>query len=106
MSILEIDISVGPVFGLEKRSPDRTEGPRHLKLSIPNASQVYTVRKLVSELSNHEHLAEMFLDGKARALKGNAIILLNGTHIDLLSGLDTQIRVGDRLVLIPFIDGG
>ena len=81
--------------------------PSRLRLCIPDDSQVYTLRDLVSELSsNYKQLEELILHRKTGRLKGNTLIILNGTHADLLRGLDTPIEVGDHVVLLPFLAGG
>ncbi|GAF92592.1 unnamed protein product, partial [marine sediment metagenome] len=56
--------------------------------------------------SGYEQLEKVIWDRKTRRLLGNTLIILNGTHIDLLAGLDTTIKVGDRVTLLPFIAGG
>ncbi len=106
-SSLEIEMIAGAAFGLEGPSSDGSAMPSRLCLCIPDDSQVYTIRNLVSELSsNYQQLEKLILDRKTGRLKGNALIILNGTHMDLLSGLDTPIKVDDRVVLLPFIAGG
>ncbi len=36
----------------------------------------------------------------------NAVILVNGVSINNLKGLDTRLRDGDRLALMPVVGGG
>jgi molybdopterin converting factor small subunit len=104
---LTIEVITGVDFGLEKASSNQQDMPDQLRFHVPDDSKDYTVRDLVSELSaNYEKLGNLILNGKTGRLKGNALIILSGTHIDLLNGLDTPIKVGDRLELIPIIAGG
>jgi molybdopterin converting factor small subunit len=104
---IDIEVVPGADFGFEKASSDQTETPDQLRLHLPNNSKVYTVRYLILMLSaNYEKLANLIRNGKTGRLKGNALIIVNGTHIDLLNGLDTPIHVGDRIELIPIIAGG
>jgi molybdopterin converting factor small subunit len=106
-SSLEIEMIAGAAFGLEGPSSGGSSMPSPLRLCIPDDSQVYTIRNLVSELSsNYQQLEKLILDRKTGRLKGNALIILNGTHMDLLRGLDTPIKVDDRVVLLPFMVGG
>ena len=107
MSSLEIEVIAGPTFGLKKVSSDSTAMPSRLCLYIPDDSHVYTLRDLVSALSSKDkHLEELILDRKTGRIKGNTVILINGTNMDLLSGLDTPLKVGDRVAVVPFLAGG
>jgi molybdopterin converting factor small subunit len=104
---IDIEVIAGDGFRLEKVSATQQHIPNELHLHVPDVSRVYTVRDLVSELSaNYGKLGNIIQNGKTGRLKGNALIILNGTHIDLLNGLDTPIHVGDRIELIPIIAGG
>ena len=104
---LEIEVIAGSAFGIERPCSDGTAISFRLHLCVPDDSQVYTLRNLVSELSsNDKQLEELILERKTGRLKGNSLIILNGTHADLLKGLDSPIKVGDRVVLLPFIAGG
>jgi len=74
---------------------------------FPDDSRVYTLRDLVSALSSKDkHLEELILDRKTGRIRGNTVILLNGTNMDVLSGLDTPLKVGDRVAVVPFLAGG
>ena len=104
---LEIEVISGSVFGFKGVSSDEAEIPSFLSLQVPNNAQIYTLRDLLRELSSaHALLGKLILDDKTGRLKGNTLIILNGTHLDLLGGLDTPLKVGDNLELIPFLAGG
>jgi molybdopterin converting factor small subunit len=106
-SFLEIKVISGSVFGLKRVSSDETELPSLLSLQLPDNAQIYTIRDLVKELSSaHGLLKKLILDEKSSRVKGNIQIIINGTHMDLLGGLDTPIKVGDNLIVIPFLAGG
>jgi len=103
----EIKIIAGSSFGLITGSSEEKSIPSHLRFNVPDNSNVYTIRELLSDLSTHyEQILELVLDKKSGRIKGNISFILNGTHIDLLSGLDTPIRSGDRLFIVPFLAGG
>ena len=36
----------------------------------------------------------------------NSLILINGTEISVLNGLETKIKNDDEIVFVPFIHGG
>ncbi len=40
------------------------------------------------------------------AISGNLIVMLNGHDIDLLDGLDTSVRQGDEIAILPHVQGG
>jgi len=106
-SLIEIKIVAGSNLGLLKDSAEEKRIPSHLQLSVPDNSNVYTLRELLLNLSTHyEQIFELVLDRKSGRIKGNVALILNETHIDLLSGLDTQIRPGDQLFIVPYLTGG
>jgi len=103
----EIEIIAGSSFGLIVGSSKEKSIPAHLQFNVPDNSNGYTIRELLSDLSTHyEQILELVLDRKSGRIKGDIAFILNGTHIDLLSGLDTLIRSGDRLFIVPFLSGG
>lgn len=53
------------------------------------------LRELSSEL--HKYISEHM---------ENAVILVNGVSINNLKGLETKLRDGDRLALMPVVGGG
>jgi molybdopterin converting factor small subunit len=104
---LEIEVISGSVFGFKRVSSNESEIPSFLSMQVPDNAQIYTIRDLLTELSSaHPLLKKLILDSKTGELKGNTLITLNGTHVDLIDGVDTPIKVGDNLVLIPFLAGG
>lgn len=106
-AFLEIEVIEGSHLGFE-RLPSKGETIcSRICFFLPHDSEVYTLRALVSEISRYNRkLGELILDPKTGRLKGNTMIVLNGTHVDLLRGPETPIKAGDRLVLVPFVDGG
>ncbi len=107
MSSLEIEVIGGSAFGLEKLSSGGGAIPSRLRLCIPDDSRVYTLRDLISALSsNDKQLEKLILDRETGRVKGNTVILLNGTNMDLFSGLNTPLKVGDHVAVVPFVDGG
>lgn len=65
-----------------------------------------TVRDLLYALGAlNPALAERLLDHDQGLSKG-VQVLVNGRHIDFLSGLDTPISAADKVMLIPPVGGG
>jgi molybdopterin converting factor small subunit len=46
------------------------------------------------------------LDEQLAEPKPNALILVNGKEISVLHGLETKLRNGDEVVLVPVVHGG
>ena len=107
MSSLEIEVIGGSAFGLEKLSSEGGAMPSRLRFCIPDDTPVHTLRDLISALSSYDkQLGNLILDHETGRVKGNTVILINGTNMDLLSGLDTPLKVGDHVAVVPFLAGG
>ena len=63
-----------------------------------------TVQRLV-ELFSPE-FKQVLIDPELGDPRPNAIILVNGKEIGVLKGLETEVRDGDEIVLIPVSHGG
>jgi molybdopterin converting factor small subunit len=104
---LEIEVIGGSSLGFEKASSKGKSLPSRLRFHVPRDDNIYTLRHFISELSSCDRqLGALILDTKTGRLKGNSLVVINGIHLDLLHGLDTPIKKGDRLVLVPFLAGG
>lgn len=61
------------------------------------------MRKLGSE---KQTFGETMFDTKTGKLNGNVIIVLNDRLVDALNGLETNIKDGDTIKLLPVMAGG
>lgn len=61
------------------------------------------INKIVEEYSA---LKNILLDPELMDPRPNLIILVNGVEISALNGLETFLKDGDEIVLIPVIHGG
>jgi len=61
------------------------------------------LKEIVRELPALKHGLN---DQKPEELKTNALILVNGREISVLNGLETTLKDGDELVLVPVVHGG
>jgi molybdopterin converting factor small subunit len=94
----------GTPFGISADSID-ADVPFPIHFCVPD--DVYSLQSVIKELTSfNEYLNKVILDKKTGTLKGNAMLVLNGTHTDLLAGMDTLIKSGDQLLLIPYLAGG
>jgi molybdopterin converting factor small subunit len=51
-------------------------------------------------------LQKIFGGQKFGNSNSNSLVLVNGTEISVLSGLDTNLKDGDEVVFIPVVHGG
>jgi len=86
------------------RSAARTE-TIGLELSLTEP----TVRTAITEMLARRESAELkrlVLDGETGDPRSNTLILVSGREIGALAGLDTKLREGDVLSLLPIAHGG
>jgi molybdopterin converting factor small subunit len=48
----------------------------------------------------------MLIDPELNDPRPNALILVNGKEISVLKGLETTVKEGDQIILIPISHGG
>ena len=65
----------------------------------------------IKELINHiitskPNIKEILVSPQNDAFRLNSLILVNGTEISVLNGLETKLSDGDEITLIPVIHGG
>ena len=66
-----------------------------------------SVRRIVSEIAEERpELKQSLIDQQLQDPRLNALILVNGREISALDGLETKLKDGDELVLIPVVHGG
>ncbi|MFB0543724.1 MAG: MoaD/ThiS family protein [Candidatus Bathyarchaeia archaeon] len=80
-----------------------SEGALHLRLDgEPRVGDV--VQRLVSELG--PVFKESFLDPVLNSPLPRALILINGLEVGVLQGMETLLRDGDEVVILPIAHGG
>ena len=66
-----------------------------------------TVKDLIRRITRKSpELLRNLVAGDAESLRPNALILVNGREISILDGLDTALKDGDEVVLVPVVHGG
>ena len=66
-----------------------------------------TVGQLLDQLAEkYEGFQEAVFDPQSRKFSGQVTIVLNDRLLELLQGLDTKIKDGDTLILLPAFVGG
>jgi molybdopterin converting factor small subunit len=66
-----------------------------------------TVRALLAELASESpKFAELVYDLQDERLREYATLIVNGRVIELAGGLDSRLKPGDHLLLLPGFSGG
>ena len=82
----------------------RAYGSGMIKMRVKKNVQL---REIIQKLADSsEDLRCVLIDPELESPLPNAVILLNGKDISALNGLETPIKDGDEIVLIPVIHGG
>jgi molybdopterin synthase sulfur carrier subunit len=61
------------------------------------------IKRIVEE---QPKLKRALIDPELDDPRTNSIMLVNGKEINVLDGLDTKLKDGDELILIPVVHGG
>ena len=66
-----------------------------------------TLKDLLNEMNTtHREVVEIVFDTQSQKLTGAMAIILNGSFIQLLNGLETKLSNGDAIAFVPLIIGG
>ncbi|MGQ9506270.1 MAG: MoaD/ThiS family protein [Candidatus Bathycorpusculaceae bacterium] len=61
------------------------------------------IKRIVKKIPN---LQRTLMDPELEDPRPNALILVNGKEISVLNGMETLVKDGDEIVLVPVIHGG
>ena len=78
-------------------------GQLHIELEKPAV-----VREVVQKLveSFPPEFNRVLIDPELNDPRPNSLILVNGREVGVLEGLETEVKEGDEIVLIPVSHGG
>jgi molybdopterin converting factor small subunit len=68
-----------------------------------------SVRELVNKVVNviaRSEFETYMIDADMKDPRPNALILVSGTEIGALDGIDTTLRDGDEVIFLPVVHGG
>ena len=76
------------------------------ELALSCKSRV-AIRELMDEIIKElPELKRSLIDPQFEDSRPNTLVLVNGREISVLDGLETKLKDGDEVVLIPFVHGG
>ena len=80
-------------------------GKKHLKLKLEEPA---TVRKAVTKLTEtfSSEFKRVLVDSQLDDPRPNALILVGGKEINVLQGLETEVKDAEEIVLLPLVHGG
>ena len=74
---------------------------------ILSCKSCVAIRELMNEIIKKQpELKRSLIGQQLEDSRPNALILVNGREISVLDGLETKLKDGDEVVLIPFVHGG
>lgn len=80
-------------------------GRHEASVDLPEGGDVSTVlQTLVGKFDST--FRKTLLDPVIQSPSANALIILNGVEINNLQGLNTKLKDGDELILLPITHGG
>jgi molybdopterin synthase sulfur carrier subunit len=67
----------------------------------------FSMGELMNEIKKEfPELKRSLIDQQLDDPRSNTLVLVNGMEISVLDGLETRLRDGDEIVLVPFVHGG
>ncbi len=77
-----------------------------ISLQLETSSAI--VKDIISELANSlpSEARTILIDSELDYLRLNTLILINDKEVSALNGLNTEVKEGDKIVLVPVSHGG
>jgi molybdopterin converting factor small subunit len=75
-----------------------------MNLKLEQGTVRCAIQTLAESLSKEARA--LLIDAELNDPRPNALILLNGKEINVLKGLETEVKEGDEVTLIPVSHGG
>jgi molybdopterin synthase sulfur carrier subunit len=79
-------------------------GKRQISLNLKKPTVRSVVQKLSESLSAEAR--RLLIDPELNDPRPNALILVNGKEINVLRGLETELKDGDEVTFVPVSHGG
>ncbi len=90
--------------GLSDVISSKEPGPLVLEKEMPEGTTLGDLlRKLAAE---HQAFGQVLFDPQTHQPSSSVAIVINDQLLQSLKGLDTSLKEGDTITLLPFLDGG
>jgi molybdopterin converting factor small subunit len=99
-SIMKIHLKLYGVFRTAAKASEISFSLTEGKPTVRNI-----LMQLVSQEQYHE-LKQLLIDKETSDPRPNALIMISGREINTLNALDSEIKEGDEVVLLPIAHGG
>jgi molybdopterin synthase sulfur carrier subunit len=76
------------------------------KFSMELGKTVSLREVIIRIVEEQPKLKRALIDSELDDPRTNSLMLVNGKEISVLKGLDTKLKDGDELILIPVVHGG
>jgi molybdopterin synthase sulfur carrier subunit len=76
------------------------------KLTLELGKKVSVREVIMRIIEEQPKLKRALIDPELDDPRINSLMLINGKEISVLDGVDTKLKDGDELVLIPVVHGG
>jgi molybdopterin converting factor small subunit len=81
-------------------------GNREIVLPAPNALAVQELISILLKTVGNKFFRDLLVDAGTEDPRPNVIILLNDQDCNIFDGLETQVKPGTRVTIIPVAHGG
>jgi molybdopterin converting factor small subunit len=82
-----------------------SHGSKELCSEFPEEQEVRVAQVLHSARSRYPEIFQQWYD-KEGHIRKSLPVFVNGVHIRYLQGMDTELKKGDEVYVIPLIAGG
>ena len=81
-------------------------GKESFVLNMDAGEKIGELVNQIPELVGNEAFRRILIDPELNDPRPNNVILVNGREISSLNGLETELKDGDEVVVIPLVHGG
>jgi len=83
----------------------RLSGKKRFQLKLEEPATVRSAVMKITETFSDE-FKRVLVDSQLDDPRPNALILVGGKEISVLQGLETEVKDGEEIVLVPMVHGG
>jgi len=83
----------------------KLSGKKRVKIKLDEPASVKDIVTKLTEAFSQE-FKKALIDAQLDDPRPNALILVDGKEINVLQGLETQVKDSQEIVLVPMVHGG